>query len=356
MAFLDEDDALPADDQGPSRRGGGSRQGSFLARRLLFLLLFIGFVILVVIAFRGCLDARKERSYDNYVRDLVSITTEAQQLSQTFFERLQNPGDSSELDFTAEISNDRATAQSLLERVQGLDAPGDLAGAQAELEQSFELRRDAIGGIAEQIDTALSNEPDKAVEQIAGYMRYFLASDVLYERSREDIATGFADAGITQDEKLPDTPFLPEPIENWLDSEKLETTLLAIAGESADVAPGLHGVEVTETTINGTILSADTANTISGGAPFELEVLVTNGGENDESDVPVDFSISGGTESIEGDGSIPEIKAGLSKSAKIEITPDPTTGDEYTLEVNVGPVPGEELVDNNTSTYTITFE
>ena len=45
-------------------------------------------LILIVIAFRGCLDARKDRSYQNYVSDLSSIIAETEQLSSNFFDRL----------------------------------------------------------------------------------------------------------------------------------------------------------------------------------------------------------------------------------------------------------------------------
>lgn len=356
MAFLDEDDALPPDDQGPSHRHGGARQRPYLARRLLFLALAVGLIILVVLGVRGCLDARKERNYDNYVRDLVSVTTESQALSEEFFGRLKDPGDLSGLDFQAEISNDRSTAQNLLERVQGLGTPDELDDAQSELELAFELRRDGIAGTADQISTALGNDPTEAIDQIAEYMRYFLASDVLYRRAREGIAVGFEDAAITQKETLPDTNFLPDPIEEWLDPTALGTTLSGVAASSADVAPGIHGLELVETQVNGTTLTPDSTNTISGGGPYELEVSAQNQGDNDETDVAVSFSLSGGAETVEGNGTIPEITAGSTKSAKLEIQPDPSPGDELTLEVTAGPVPGEELADNNTSTYTVVFE
>jgi hypothetical protein len=356
LAFLDEDDALPADDQGPSHRHGGAGQRPFLARRLLFLGIAVGLIILVVIGVRGCLDARKERNYDNYVRDLVAITAESQALSEQFFKRLQNPGDLSELDFKAEISNDRSTAESLLDRVEGLGTPGELAEAQSELELAFELRRDGIAGTAEQISTALGNDPTEAIDRIAEYMRYFLASDVLYKRSRDEIEVAFEEAAITQKESLPETNFLPDPIEEWLDPTALRTTLAGVAGSSADVAPGLHGLELAETQVNGTILTPDSTNTISGGGPYELEVSAQNQGENDEVDVPITFSLSGDAEAIEGEGAIAKINAGLTKSGTIEISPDPSSGDELTLEVTAGPVDGEELVENNTSTYTVVFE
>jgi hypothetical protein len=41
---------------------------------------------------------------------------------------------------------------------------------------------------------------------------------------------------------------------------------------------------------------------------------------------------------------------------RIPIEPDPPAGETLTLEVAVTPVPGEEIEDNNTETYQVTFE
>ena len=48
-------------------------------------------LILLVLGIRGCLNARKERGFENYVRDLDAIVTESKQLSETFFNRLERP-------------------------------------------------------------------------------------------------------------------------------------------------------------------------------------------------------------------------------------------------------------------------
>ena len=48
-------------------------------------------LILVLLAFKGCLNARKERSFENYARDLEGIVAQSQQLSKEFFTRLSDP-------------------------------------------------------------------------------------------------------------------------------------------------------------------------------------------------------------------------------------------------------------------------
>jgi len=360
LAFLDDDDALPPDELPPSGRSGAAQPRPFLVRRLIALVIGVGFIILLVLAFKACLDNRKERSFENYNSDLSAIAAESQQLSEEFFGRLRDPGDLTDLSFKAEVSADRGTAENLYNRVQSLDAPDEVAEAQSELELAYRLRRDGVAGVADQISTALGSEGrQEALERIANYMRYFLASDVLYGRSREDIdATLDAEEiSVAEDERLPDATFLPvppDPPNEWLDPTDLATTLTGVAGDQ-DCAPGVHGLALFETQINGTALTPDTPSTISGGGPFELSVEAENQGDSEETDVNVEYSLSG-ADSSEGSGTITRVEPGSTATAKLNIEPDPPTGEELTLKVTVTPVCGEEIADNNTSTYPVTFE
>ena len=88
MDFFDEDDPHEppyGDEREPARPGRAAASGGHgprppaskqqaRARQAGLLLGAIVLLILIVIAFRGCLDARKDRSFQNYVSDLSSIT------------------------------------------------------------------------------------------------------------------------------------------------------------------------------------------------------------------------------------------------------------------------------------------
>ena len=60
-------------------------------------------LILIVLGIRGCLNARKERSFENYARDLNAIAAQSKQLSDGFFARLNDPGNLTPLSFRAEV-------------------------------------------------------------------------------------------------------------------------------------------------------------------------------------------------------------------------------------------------------------
>jgi hypothetical protein len=95
--------------------------------------------------------------------------------------------------------------------------------------------------------------------------------------------------------------------------------------------------------------------TISGSGPFELDVQVQNQGDSEETDVVVSFELTGGAQTISGDGSIRRIAAGAIQTASIPIEATPDPGQQLTLEVTVQPVPGEQIAENNRSSYQITF-
>jgi hypothetical protein len=328
-----------------------------MMRRVIALGVGVLILILLLLGIRGCLNARKERGFENYISDLNAIVTESKQLSSEFFARLQDPPKSlDELGIEAEIATDRGTAEGLLQRVEGLDTPDQLTDAQDELVQAFTLRRDGLAGIADDIPTALGNQGrNDAIVRIVDDMKAFLASDVLYQRAHDQIEDVLAAENIS-DQIEPSPTFLPDPPERWLDDLQLTATLSSFATDTGAASPGVHGLALLSAAIDKTPLTADAENTVSlGNDPPELKVEVQNGGDTQESDVVVNYTLSGGATSLEGEGTIPRIDAqGISEVA-IPLPSEPETGVALTLQVQVLPVIGETLFDNNGATYTVTF-
>ena len=102
-------------------------------------------------------------------------------------------------------------------------------------------------------------------------------------------------------------------------------------------------------------LDPNTPATISGTGAAGLDVEVQNQGSADESDVTVDFEITGGTQTISGSGTIPRLAAGSIQTASIPIDQSPEKNTPLTLTVTVEPVPGEQITNNNRSTYSVTY-
>jgi hypothetical protein len=356
LAFLDEEELAPppGGTRPPSRRGP-DRQRQILVRRAIGIGVIIVVLILIILGIKGCLDARKTRSFENYVSDLKAVTAQTNQLSGDFFGKLSDPGNASPLEFEAEIATDRGTAENLASRVNSLSTPGELSDAQNELELAYNLRAQALSGISTDVSTALGNpgpERTKAITSITDFMQYFLASDVLYKQAQDQIDSVLSDQGI--DEQAPASVFMTDP-SRWLDPLQVATALSAIS--SKNVTAGAHGVAIVQTIVKpgSTILSPDTPTTISGSGAPEIDVDVSNQGSVTEKGVGVSYSLTGGPQTIDGTTTIGTIAAGGVQTAALPIHPQPEKNVELTLEVTVLPVPGETITTNNRSTYQLTF-
>jgi len=362
LAFLD-DDPFESSGSEPRRRrpsppGGRppppDRHQQIVVRRAVAAGVGVLILILLVLGVRGCLNARKERSFENYVSDLSSIAAETQNLSQQFFKRLQDPGGLSPLEFEAEVKADRGAMEGLLDRAEGLDSPDELSEAQDLIVLSYELRRDGMAAISELLPVALGDRgSEKAIQGIADEMRTFLASDVLYGKAQEQIEEELTAQEIAYDPETEPiaTQFLPaEP--NWLDPNEVASALGGSASADEEATPGLHGLGLDAATLlpSGAALETDVPVTATA-ADAELELTVTNQGESDE-DTTATYEIDGGSS---GEEPIEGITPGETATVNLPIE-DAPAGETVTLTVTVEPVPGEEIEDNNTITTEVTFE
>jgi hypothetical protein len=363
LAFLDEDDSFPPVATEPDdRRPPPDRQRVFMVRRLGAVAVGILILILLVLGIRGCLNARKERAFENYARDLTTIVQESQQQSATFFERFANPPSNlTELNFETEVRADRSSAEQLVSRVDSLDPPGELDGAQDDVVEAFELRRDGLAAIADNIGAALGDEnTSEARAEILLHTEDFLASDVLYRRAADEINAVLDEERI--DERVPPSEFFPRdddgaPDPEWFDRVTIAENLAGISGGGdGGGGGGLHGLGVGEVLIGDTIVPPDGAVTVPlQGAP-EVEVQVENQGDSEETEIPVTASIEGADESSEGEATLDSIEAGETESVTVPLDPAPSRGTSGTLEVFVEPVPDEQLAENNEFVADVTFE
>ena len=328
----------------PERQQILLRRGLALGGGLLLL-------ILIVLGVKGCLNARKHRALSDYARNVTQIVEETKLTSKGFFEKLDEPGELSVTEFVAEVNADRSAMDNYATRVEGLSPPGDMGQAQNALKLVYELRRSAMDEIAGRMSTALGNVgAQKATAKISEEMQTLLAGDVLYgEVAKPKIDGVLASNGIEGDD-VPKSVFLPEGTK-WLDESAVSAALGSVSGASGAETPGVHGLGLIGTSVNGTELTPEsTTAVVSEGTP-EVEVQVQNQGGSTENGIKVSVSVGGGN-TLQGE--IETIAAGETASVSIPLTPAPTG--QVTLEVDVETVPGEQISENNKVGYTVEFE
>lgn len=356
MAFLDEEEGLPVDEAPlPQQRGPRpprTPRQQILVRRLIAAGAAILFIFVLVLGFRSCVQARKERAIRNFISDTSALIDESNQVGDDFFGLLTDPQGRGVPEYEAQVKSERGAAEALYERGQKLDAPDEMRNAKQAIVITLEMRRNGLDGISNQIHTALGKEnAADAQKLISEDMRLLFASDPVYTGvALPEIQRVVNEEGVENPPQISPDTFVPEPPEKWLDPATITDALSQVSGTTT-ATPGLHGLELVKTSIGDTQLIPGTPVTVSAATP-QLNVEVQNGGDSEESDVGITVTV--GDTSL--DATIPSIGAGDTETAKIPITPVPPSGEQTTVEVSVEPVPGETLTDNNSSTYTVTFQ
>ena len=313
-------------------------------------------VILLVLGFRGCLDARKERALKDYVRDVGALVQESDQQSEALFDLLRDPGDANDVDIENQLNTFRNQAGQLVDRAAGTDHPGDVDSAHAYLVELFEFRRDGVAQIAEQLPNAIADQGDRreGTEQIAAAMQNFLTSDVLYQTRftpKLNEALRKAEVG----EKAPGSGFLPDV--DWLEPTVVADRVRSLGGSGAsgDAAPGLHGNGLAGVTLGGQALTPGGSASVRLADDLQFTIQVANQGENTETDVKVNVTVGRGGDSIKLDKVLDTIAAGETKPVEIPLADQPPTGQNVPITVEIEPVAGEKKTDNNKGTFSAIF-
>jgi CARDB len=322
-----------------------------MLRRLLALGAALVVLVLVVLGVKGCLDSRARGALTDYAGDVEQIVNETSQTSKAFFGKLEDPGTLSVTEFSGAVNADRSAMDTLLGRVEGLSAPGEMSSAQKSLEIVYELRDAAMDTIAAKMKTALGEAgAQQATAAIARQMQKLLASDVTYESiTRPEINGKLADNGI-EDHEVPKSTFVPDGTK-WLDEAEVEKALAQVSGTTAGApSAGSHGLGLVGVRIGESELVPETLNSVAVEGTPEIEVEVENQGESTENGITVVVTANGKETTQE----IPSLEVGVAEAAVVPLTPAPEG--ETTLEIEVKPVPGEEFTDNNEATYIVNFE
>jgi hypothetical protein len=309
-------------------------------------------LILLVLGVKGCLDARANRALSDYARNVTQIVDETQQTSKAFFGKLAEPGSLSVTEFVAEVNAERSAMDNYATRADSLSAPGDMSHAQSSLELVYELRASAMDEIADKMSTALGDVgSQKAMTAIAAQMQKLLAADVVYAAVTRPEINGVLAANGIEGSDVPKSVFLSEGTK-WLDESAVSAALGAVSGSAGESStPGVHGLGLLGTSVNGTALTAESTTAVAGDETPEVEVEVQNQGESTENEITVSITVNGGN-TLQQD--ISTIAAGETASATIPLTPAPKG--QVTLEVDVQTVPGEQVASNNKASYTVEFE
>ncbi len=365
MSFFDEGPREPRTAKRPPQqrpaaagRAPATDQQTLMVRRGVAFAGGALVLILLILGVNGCLQSRQEAALRDYNQDVATIVRASdEQVAAPFFETLQ--GQTSPLERQSALNQLRVQAEEHVDRARAFDVPDDMVPAQQSLIEALALRAGGVGKVAELLPAAVSGQGgEEAVTGIAGQMQALLASDVLFDvRTRPFIAEALDEEELTG-VTIPDSSFMPDLA--WLDPPTVGERLGAGPGGGApqgEPEPGTHGHGLTSVSIGDTTLQpGGTVNRVSLADNPAFTIALQNQGENDEQDVMVNLRVSGGAgQPLTLQRRVDMTTAGQAAEVSIPLDRPPPVGEPLTVEVQVAPVPGEEMDDNNAQEYTVLF-
>jgi hypothetical protein len=360
LSFLDEPDEPVRTRRRPPRGASVDRQ-TLMARRGIAGVGVLILVILFVLLLRGCLDARKENAMEDYADRSAELMRESKLEGDALFDLLQSEGGA---DQVVEIRNDlnayRVSSSERVDRARDLDVPDEVADAHRYFLDVLELRRDGLALTADAMTTALGDQDRReGTEDVTEAMQVFLASDTIdMARFRPRLREALEEEELSMP-RFPSDTFVPDV--EWLDAAFVADRvngLRAGTGGAGDEAatPGLHGNGLAAVSLGGTTLTpGGTGTTVQLTGDLAFEVQVQNQGENTETDVNVVVSVGEGDDAIELEEPIDTIAVGEIQTVTIPLSEQPPTGQNVPITVEVEPVPGEEMTDNNVQEFSVIF-
>jgi len=327
-----------------------------MVRRLGAAVALIVLIIVAVLVISGIVKSDKQQGLKSYNSEVSELARESNvQVARPLFVALTNSANKSALDVELQVDELVKQQQAIATHAKSLSVPGGMTAAQQDLLLALDLRVEAMTKVAALVPAALGGQAKPQSAKIAGDMEIFLASDVLYsQRVAPLVQQTLAANGITGLTTEP-TRFLPNL--TWLEPASVlsHMTGQASASSTTGLAPGSHGSALLGVSVGTTALQPEPAlNHIGGGANPTFTAMVEDSGENPETDVKVDVTVTAAGKQYKASKVINSTQPGSKYNAEVNVVGVPQ-GVAAKVEAYVEPVPGETDLENNKATYLAIF-
>jgi CARDB protein len=350
---------LPRRVNGP-RRGVGPPRGAAPLVRLLLLVAFFVFLVLVFgLLIQSCASASKHDKYASYMQDVGKLATQSSANGKSLSTVLTTPG-LSVAQIETRLRGIADQEQQNVAAAQSLDPPGRLRDENLHVVEALELRVSGVEGLAKTFQqTASSKSTTKDAALLAAQAERLTASDIVWD----DLFKAPAVAQLTHDGvtgvNVPESHFVSSA--DLLTAHSMVLVLQRIRGAAKGApAPGLHGTDIGSVTAEpgGQVLSVGSLTTVTATTDLAFSVVVENGGDSQEVQIPVTLTIDrpsaqGGP--IVKTQRIDVINPGESKTLSFTGFGQVPFASQTTVRVDVKAVPGETNTSNNSYSYPVIF-
>jgi hypothetical protein len=354
-------DGGPRGPRGPRRPSRRQLRSPAEATRLLRLVGLVAFaiflVVILVFVVQSCRGSSKHNEYAGYMEDVRKVAAGSAGVGRQLNDALTTPG-IKEADLETKLNGLAQQQSQYADQAQQIDPPGPLRAAHQHLVEALQLRASGISRLADAFrQTAKSKNASDAGQLLSEQAQLLVASDVIWDFYFHDQSVRV----LTHE----DVKGVEPPDSNVLVNTDLASTRSMIpiwqrvhgATSSQTTPTGVHGVGLVSTRVlpGGAQLSTTSETTITASPDLAFEVAVKDTGEAQEVKVPVVLTIQKPGNPIVKRGTISLIDVGETRTITFHITEQPPFSTPTKIKVQVGPVPAEKTVANNSAQYPVIF-
>jgi hypothetical protein len=353
------------------RRGGGRGPGrrppvrpptGAVALTRLVGLVAIGIAVIVALVFwvGSCQGKSKHDEYASYMDRVQAIAQSSARVGQELVTKMASPG-LKLADLETSLEQWSQQEQQAYDQAQQIRPPGPLRALHQRVLDTLQLRALGLAGLANELAQSGSKDAATVAVQLSKQAQLLTASDIVWlELYRLPTTQTLQELGITG-VVAPTSQFVTNS--DLVSLRAFEVVYERLKPASTGGTPsGLHGdnLVATKAVGGGRSVTLSTANptTVFDSADLKLVATVQDSGNFQEVNVPVTLKISvAGKNVLTRHKTIASIQAAerLAVSfGNLQLPPD-AFGHQARVTVQIGGVPGETNLANNTASYPVLF-
>jgi hypothetical protein len=337
------------------RRPPGPPSGLTPLLRLVGLISFAILVgVLVVCWIASCRGEAKRDTYASYLGDVERIANQSERIGTRLQNTLTRP-DIRRAQLAQTLDGLAQQQLQLVDSAEGIKEPGPMRAQQQQMIEALQFRVSGLRGIGDVFSTQTRNAA-QAGQLLAAQARRLVASDVVWDDQFRDPAIQELRRQDIQGVQVPDSNFFQNP--DLTTSAAMQRIWERVRGGTTGggTAPGLHGHNLVSVRVaGGPVLSPDELNEIVATTDLAFEVTFENSGDSTETGVQVTLTIQKSPEPIVRRQTVDVTEPNQQERVVIRNISNVPFVTRTSLTVEIGEVPGENNLTNNTAEYPVIF-
>lgn len=338
----------------PQRPTGPPSGLTPLLRLIGLISLAILVVTLLVFWISSCRGEAKTDTYREYMEDVDRIANQSEAIGGRLNTALTN-ADIRQAALTQQLDGFAQQQQQLVDSAEAIDEPGPLRDENQHMIEALQFRVSGLRGIGDVFSGQARNRT-QAGNQLAAQARRLIASDVVWDDQFKDPAKTELQRQDIQGVSVPDSNFVQNP--DLATSTAMGAVWQRVRGGATGgtASPGLHGHNIVSTKVlGGATLSTDERNEIIATTDLGFQVTFENSGDSTETGVQVTLTIQKTPEPIVRRQTVDVTEPNQETTVTFRNISNVPFVTPTSLQVEVGEVPGEQNLTNNTAEYPVIF-